>query len=274
MVETMGSLEPIGGILQAGIPKPQRNNYALGSDDGPDIVDGFTCATCHDAGFVYPMRDGKPDYTRVVPCPSPECREKADADRRQRYLKMCQLPDGSETKTIESFRVSPGVKEAYDAAVSLANDDGTVKWLTLTGRVDHGKTHLLIAICRRWLERGMAARYAFVPLLLDELRAGFELKGEHSYKAQFDFFCKVPLLALDDLGTESTTPWVQEKLDTIIDYRYVNNLPLIVTTNRPLSSDDPRVPVVSERIASRLKRFRPGRVVVLGGPEYRLRRVK
>ena len=42
----------------------------------------------------------------------------------------------------------------------------------------------------------------------------------------------MPLLVLDDLGVEKSSDWVQEKLDTIVDYRYFRGLPLVVTTNK------------------------------------------
>jgi DNA replication protein DnaC len=41
----------------------------------------------------------------------------------------------------------------------------------------------------------------------------------------------VPLLVLDDLGAEKTTEWVQSVIYEIIDHRYNEYLPLIITTN-------------------------------------------
>ena len=131
--------------------------------------------------------------------------------------------------------------------------------------VDRGKTHLAIAICREWLKKGKTAKYAFVPLLLDELKAGFQSEGANSYQARFDFYCKVNLLVLDDLGAGKKTDWAIEKLETLIDYRYINNLPLVVTTNKDLD-------YLSPRIGSRLKRAENSRIVVIKAAEYRLRK--
>ena len=41
----------------------------------------------------------------------------------------------------------------------------------------------------------------------------------------------VELLILDDMGAEKTSDWVQEKLFEIIDYRYNEWLPMLITTN-------------------------------------------
>ena len=90
-----------------------------------------------------------------------------------------------------------GLKGVYEAALAMAA--GELKWLTLVGPVDTGKTHLAIAICRRWLSDGKVARYVYVPLLLDELRGGYEDK-ERSYDERLRHFMDVPLLVMDDLG--------------------------------------------------------------------------
>ncbi len=111
--------------------------------------------------------------------------------------------------------------------------------------------------------RGIPARYAYVPLLLDELRRGFRADGDQSYERRFDFYLNVPLLMLDDLGVENSTRWVQEKLDTIVDHRLMNGLSLLVTTN--LTMDE-----LNFRISSRLQR-RNGRVVVIDAAEFEWR---
>lgn len=229
------------------------------------------CPICQGAGFVHPRKeDGKPDYSQVVPC---KCvAEEIECRKREVYLENCRLPENKESKqmTFKSFKGSAHTKEALAAAKELAGGKG-ILWLTLLGKVDQGKTHLAIAICRHWLERGLAARYAQVPLMLDELRNSFKEEGEDSYQARLKFLCEVPLLVLDDLGTEKSTDFAREKLYMIIDYRYIHGLALVVTLNERLD----QIPGDEEhRIASRLQRFEPGEVILIEGPEYRLRRVK
>ncbi|MBA7681752.1 Primosomal protein DnaI [subsurface metagenome] len=162
--------------------------------------------------------------------------------------------------TFENFKVCPELQEAYDLALQLA-EGGDVTWLTMMSGTMRGKTHLAIAICRRWLESEKPAKYAYVPLLFEELRRGFREEGDRSYEARFDRFLNVPLLVLDDLGTENRTPWVQEKLDTIIDYRLSWSLPLVVTTNTPMDE-------LPFRITSRLGRLPSSRVVFINAPEF------
>ncbi|MBA7580607.1 hypothetical protein ES708_22500 [subsurface metagenome] len=239
-------------------PRPLDTERAL--SDEPEGTE-YTCQVCRDAHFVHPLKGGgKTDYSRVVPC---QCvREQMERERMQSLLKYCELPPGTEHMIFENFKVSPRLQEAYDLAVELAKDAGEISWLTLTSGASRGKTHLAVAICRRWLRKGRLARYAFVPLLLDELRRGFREEGDRSYEARFGRFLNVPLLVLDDLGAEHRTPWVQEKLDTIIDYRLMHDLRLVVTTNTPMAE-------LPFRIASRLGRSPGSRVVFIDAPEFR-----
>lgn len=222
------------------------------------------CSICRGAMFVHPvLESGRQDFSSVVPC---SCqREYLRQEKLRLYAELCQLPEGMEHMSFESFKGrSPMLKEALVVALKLAEGDGDVKWLTLLSEVDRGKTHLAVAICRRWLSKGWAARYCYVPLMLDELRHGYESESRFSFDEQFQMFCRVGLLVLDDLGVERHTEWAVEKLNTIIDYRYVNRLPLVVTTNKPMDE----LPV---RIASRLQRAEFARVVVIDdAKEYRL----
>ncbi len=252
-------MEHIGEIMkEQGLPS-----------SGPVSVENsepeYQCKICLDAGLVHPVVDGKTDFSQVIPC---HCQKEVMKERRARaYLKFCRLPAGTEKMTLDNFDTysNESLIEAHGIAILLAMDDESIRWLTLLSQVDRGKTHLAVAVCRAWLERGHAARYTFVPLLLKELRDGFELQGERSYRVQLDALCNVPLLVLDDLGVEKASEWAQEQIQTIVHYRGINKLPLIVTSNRELDN----MPIDPDRrIASRLQRESWCRVVVIDAPEH------
>lgn len=234
--------ERLGDILKRHSIAQKTTNEA-----SPSSNEEVVCRLCLDTGWVYPARgDGRPDYSRFIRC---AC--KAEEDRRQRdamLFRMCELPPLLKSMTFSNFIVSKQNEPAVAAARDLAEDAGSVKFLTLLGPRDTGKTHLAVAICNRWLERRVPARYAYVPILLDELRQGIEDK---SYAYRFQVYCTIPLLVLDDLGLENSGRWVTERLTTLINTRMVNMLPLVVTSNKPLDElpgDD------EHRVASRLTR--------------------
>jgi DNA replication protein DnaC len=237
------------------------------------VLPSYQCAVCRDSGWVVPCgEDGLPSYSQVVPC---SCRVKQLAEeKRLRLLKLCELPPASEKYSFESYRYkgNPTLVEAYQCARELAEDKG-LKWLTLSGHVDLGKTHLAVAICRKWLERGQPAKYIYVPEMLLWLKEAFDKQKYEedrlSFASRIKMLCDIPLLVLDDLGTQKTTEWAMEQLNTIINHRYFYQLPLVITTNKALDS----LPGDDEgRIASRLKRAEFGRVVGVEGEEYRKRR--
>ena len=224
------------------------------------------CAICKGMGWVQlDVPFGHEMFGRAVRC---RCRLERDQDERDHLmLKYCQLPIGTEDRTFEKYDCKLGSREAYEAALAVAN--GELLWLVLNADVDRGKTHLAIAICRHWLSKGKVARYVHITFLLDELREGFDDK-ERPFEQRFSHFKNVPLLAIDDLGTQKPTLFANEKLQALIDYRYINQLPLVVTVNKAL--DD--LPGDDEgRIASRFKRMKFSKIVLIESPEYRTVRI-
>lgn len=45
---------------------------------------------------------------------------------------------------------------------------------------------------------------------------------------------KAEMLVIDDIGVEKVTEWLSEQLFLVINYRYENSLPIIVTSNQSL----------------------------------------
>lgn len=125
-----------------------------------------------------------------------------------------------------------------DAEAFAAHPEG---WLVLTGASGCGKTHIAAAVANRLIERGEPALFVVVPDLLDHLRAAYAPDAELSYDRLFDQVRNAPVLILDDLGTQSATPWAQEKLFQLMNHRFNTRLPTIVTTNLPLEEFDERL---------------------------------
>ncbi len=221
------------------------------------------CAICDGSGWVHPVNNGKPDYSEVIPC---RCvRDKVETNKRNYLLQNCTLPPFAENMYFDKFNVYPAVKTAYDICKEMAGKPRELKWIGLLGGNGNGKTHLAISVCRAWISSGVPAKYTLVSLLLDELREGFKTdEAERSYGSRFRYYCNIPLLLLDDYGWESSTPWVQEKLNTLVDYRLMNNLSLIVTSNKTLDE-------ISPSIRSRLMRHPKCSIIAILADDYSLR---
>lgn len=218
------------------------------------------CRLCRGAGFVHPVVNGVPDYSRVIPCRY--CQGDVKKRRIENLLRACELPPYAENMTFDNFKIYPAVKTAYEDAEAMATQPGELAWLAFLGNNDIGKTHLAVSICRAWINAGVPARYVLTSILLEDLRRGYD-SGE--YESTFNYYCTVPLLLLDDFGIEKRTGWVQEKLETIIDYRLMYNVSLIITSNLELDE-------MPDRIRSRLLRHPHGKVVAMMAEEYSLRK--
>ena len=134
-------------------------------------------------------------------------------------------------------------------------------WLLLTGTYGSGKTHLAAAIANEAVEIGVPTLFLTVPDLLDTLRASFGAE-DTSFEEAFERIRSAPLLILDDFGTHNATEWAREKLFQILNHRYINRLPLVVTMNLPLEE-------VEGRIRSRLSDQALVRAVHLQAPDFR-----
>ncbi len=117
------------------------------------------------------------------------------------------------------------------------------------GGVGSGKTHIAVAILRAVVERGFSGRYCNVVDLLDDLRATFEPNAPQSGMEIIDGVVAADLVVLDDLGAEAPTGWVHDRLYQIINRRYEESRPTLVTTNLTLDDLDRQV---GPRITSRL----------------------
>ena len=152
------------------------------------------------------------------------------------------------------------LQHALNSAQNFADDPSG--WLVFVGSTGCGKTHLAVAVANRCLERGHPVFFTFVPDLLDHLRYTFSPESRVTYDEMLERIKRAPLLILDDLGAESSTPWAQEKLYQIIVHRYNARLPTILTARQ--LPDDPNDPV-----ASRLRDLRIIEMVPIAAPDYR-----
>jgi DNA replication protein DnaC len=225
------------------------------------------CPHCHGSGYV--RRDvpiGHPDFGKLDIC---TCRQGQVAETvRARLFSLSHLDDLKDL-TFETFQPcgrkglgeqqANSLEWAFNRARQYASS--LQGWLMITGGYGCGKTHLAAAIANFAVGMGVPTLFLTVPDLLDSLRFAYDSE-ETSFEQRFEEIRNAPLLVLDDFGTQNATAWAQEKLFQIVNYRYINRLPLVVTTNLALDE-------IEARIRSRLADPELVSAVRIQAPDYR-----
>lgn len=215
--------------------------------------------------YDYPV--GHPEFGKLQVC---TCRQRhLDRFAYSKLFAHSQLDELShltfsnfESRGRKSYSVSfaDTVQQAYDSARQFSTN--LQGWLVLQGRFGCGKTHLAAAIANFVVEMGVPTLFVTAPDLLDLLRFSFN-DPETTFEQRFKDFREVRLLVLDDFGTHNATAWAQEKFFQILNHRYINKLPLVLTTNLDLDEIDARV-------RSRLQDEQFVNYIQIQAPDYRL----
>ncbi len=206
-----------------------------------------------------------PELVTKVNIQAPDYRNPMD-DRGDNRLSTLHL-HGDQTFANFQPRKNEGLPKEHvqnlQKAINLATKyaDSPNGWIVFIGTYGSGKTHLASAIANFRMDLGFSPSFIVVPDLLDHLRATFNPKSSVSYDRLFDSIKQTPLLILDDLGTQSATPWAKEKLYQLFNYRYNAKLPTVITTSDYITDIDPR-------IQSRMRDERICTIVPISSPLY------
>jgi DNA replication protein DnaC len=225
------------------------------------------CPLCHGIGYL--REDLPPDHPRfgrAVPCTCLQERLQTRLSERLHRLSRLQQLGHLAFETFNPrgrLNNGPEQQESLHRAFNQAKNfaDRREGWLLLQGGFGCGKTHLAAAIANATVALGIPTLYLTVPDLLDWLRASYD-DEQVDFEGRFGEIRDVALLVMDDFGTQSATPWAQEKLFQILNYRYINRLPTVVTTNLALEE-------IEGRLRSRLSDPELVTIVRINAPDFR-----
>ena len=231
--DNMGMASALRSVIAAAETHGDRENEYLG-DDGL-----LHCKTCGDAVQTWvqlPFADEPRKVRCVCRCVKAAEDRQRERDRRdmiERRRRLCF--EGNEAMTDWNFNNDDQNRpELTAAAMKYAENfreyrrDG--RGLLFWGPVGTGKTYLAASIANKVIEMGYTARLTNFAKVSDALQSTWE-KDEY-IKDLLDH----DLLIFDDLGAERKSEYMQEMVFKIIDARYCDGRPMIITTN--LTSDE------------------------------------
>ena len=239
------------------------------------------CAECGDTGWKRVLKEGVDAVTRCD-CflDRPKVSPLVNAGVPKRY-EECAFDGRSGGKPFDPTDVR-AARVAEEWAERFPDVEGV--GLLFSGPPGVGKTHLSVAILRRILvERhiGSSAHFADFRGLLRQIKSSYHPDAPETETDVLRPVLEAEPLVLDDLGGENPTLWVFDKVFDILNQRYSEMKPTIITTNfsdSPSTLNSPRLHKVapkeetlSDRITPRLRSrlFEMCRDVRVGGGDYR-----
>lgn len=227
------------------------------------------CPICEDRGIIL-IGEGRDTAAKQCTC--------MDQKRLERIFKTSQITPALKAKTFSGFQSSlnGSIRSMYDCAKAYAQafpDLGDTNWLVLLGEPGSGKTHLAMAVANELVAAGTPALYFQHVEGTNEIRetilAKDSSRGEERTSDKVRQVKDAPVLVWDDLfkPPKAPTDWILELTFEILNYRYLNLLPTIIT-----SEHTPEALLGIDRaIGSRILERARGRLMVVEGAEFNFR---
>lgn len=222
-----------------------------------DQLDPRIASRLVDRNLTTPINmTGLPDYRR-----HPEAQSASEISNFKIYMH----------RTFENFVVPrPGLSseanQSLAKALRSAKDFAAYpddKWLILVGKNGCGKTHLAAGIANARSRSGDAVYFITLPDLLDYLRKSFDANSRTSLEKRFQEVCNTRFLILDHFDLSAASAWAREKVFQLIEFRYVQALPTVITKPGDSLEDLDGV------FRARLSDNRLCEVLVITAPEYK-----
>ena len=197
-------------------------------------------------------------------CYEAAVKEEDAADRAERIARIKTLiPDRFRNASVDDFANQPHVHQLCSDWIAAPSDG-----LFIFGPVGPGKTHLASGVTIGLIMDGVYVEFINFTDALEQMRRdykkqNFDIRDDNLNHYQI---CKV--LCLDDLGSEKTSEWVEEKIFSIVNFRYDRRKPTIFTSNLSLGEIENHYS--DRRVSSRIAEMCRGRIIKLEGKDRRL----
>lgn len=187
------------------------------------------CPKCNGTGWVNYIKDGVEYAARC------ECQEVEEAKQR---LKRSGISDEFLKKGFKNFndRGMDVLKTAKSIGIKYCKDFPNIRntrnnSILYMGQVGSGKTHLSMAVCNAIMNNHKTG-VIYMAYREEMVRIKQTVNDEINYNNAIRRFKQCPVLMIDDLLKGKSTEADINILFEIINYRYINNLPMIISTEK------------------------------------------
>lgn len=231
---------------------------------GTERKEEYECPKCKDSGWVEVEQDG---YICMKHC---ECWAVREA---KALMERSGISMEFQNKGFKNFdtRNNPQLSNAKNKAIGYYQNFLKIEHtrnnsIMFYGQVGSGKTHLGTAICSNLMNQNVAVIYMAYRNTVTKIKQ--RLTDETDYEKEVNRYAQARVLYIDDLLKGRITESDVNILYEIVNYRYMNNLPIIISTEKSLEE----LLNFDEAIGSRIIEMCRGNIIQLQGKElnYRL----
>lgn len=219
----------------------------------------YRCNKCRDMTYI--ISDGT-----AYPC---ECR---DVILAEEILKKSGISEEFRKKTFDNFNYASDLQlmNAYKNAKAYVSDFDIIKSnrnnsIIFTGQVGSGKTHLSLAIGNSLMNNGVGVMYMGYRDVITNIKQN--IMDQVYYNRIMNKYKNCRVLLIDDLFKGNITGSDINIIFEIINHRYFNNLPIIVSSEKSINE----LLNIDEAIGSRIIEMSKGYVCEIMGKRLNYR---
>ncbi len=223
----------------------------------------YKCQECRDTGWITSFQDGY-EVMRRCGCYAVE--------RARELMEKSGLSKEFLKKSFNSFdtKKEPVLIDAKNKAVNYVknfkkNRHSRHNSIMFGGQPGCGKTHLGTAVCSSLMVMGIPVIYMPYRNAMTKIKQ--HILDEAAYSRELGRYMYAPVLYIDDLLKGKLTETDVNVMYEIINYRYMNRLPLITSTEKDLEG----LLVFDEATGSRIIEMCGDNIVNIKGKEFNYR---
>lgn len=158
----------------------------------------------------------------------------------QIFLSNPDIGERYRNKDFQNFQVTEENKKTYDGCVSFVQKFERYKaagyGIILVGGYGCGKTHLEVAVAKELIKNGYSVSFKKTINLYNEYKNAASWKNDDEVNgfvnrvSESDLLILDDLVGVDDMGNNTS---YEQFLYQIIDERYIQKKPLLISTNIP-----------------------------------------